>query len=468
MKSTQSGTAFKGDQMSLPFEATPSIQQQFRPIHYLGSKLRILDVIQSTIDEIDPTGGGVCDLFAGSGTVSKHLSKTRPVTSVDIQEYSRVICSALLKPFAEVYEINSFTDSCKNSEHYRKLLWAIEPMIKHEAFCNSSAISGEPMLLCELIESGSIISFEQGTTLNCSSELIDAMKNTSSRISKSNFVIGPEALAVRYFGGLYFSYLQAVQLDALLEGISFLKKESKDTFLAAALSTASDIVNTVGKQFAQPIKPRESNGTPKKNIVFRIQKDRSDDVFLVFEKWLERYLTQEKSNFNHSIYKMDYSDALDVIKSDIKVIYADPPYTRYHYSRYYHVLETLCLRDNPKVSKMVRNGEVNISRGIYREDRHQSPFGLKGQSTDSFNNLFRKARNMDAALVLSYSPFDKTKKVTPRLQTIQQLENIAKKYYTNVSHISAGDFSHSKLNQSDNNFEVPYDPAELLIICNIS
>ncbi len=69
-----------------------------RPIHYLGSKLRLVDSIIKVIDELDPSMGPVCDLFSGSGTVSGFLSITRDVTAIDIQEYSRVICSALLKP----------------------------------------------------------------------------------------------------------------------------------------------------------------------------------------------------------------------------------------------------------------------------------------------------------------------------------------------------------------------------------
>ena len=85
-------------QLNLPFESALQFQKAIRPIHYLGSKLRFVDFIRSTIDTVDSTGGYVCDLFAGSGTVSKYLSNTRPVISVDIQEYARVICSALLNP----------------------------------------------------------------------------------------------------------------------------------------------------------------------------------------------------------------------------------------------------------------------------------------------------------------------------------------------------------------------------------
>src|SRR3974390_731278 len=69
-----------------------------RPIHYLGSKLRIVHLVQEVLDEIDPLRGPVCDLFAGSGTVARGLSRSRKVISVDIQEYSRVLCSALLNP----------------------------------------------------------------------------------------------------------------------------------------------------------------------------------------------------------------------------------------------------------------------------------------------------------------------------------------------------------------------------------
>ncbi len=454
------------EQLNLFLDTTILPQQQFRPIHYLGSKLRILDFIQSTIDKLDPTGGRVCDLFAGSGTVSKHLSQTRPVTSVDIQEYSRVICSALLSPSGGYYQINNFLKRCVNSILSNKLLWCIEPMIEYEANCMKRALSGDIIPLIELIEDGSIISFEQGFYTNSSSQLTDSLKSTTSRLAKSKYLSGPEALVVRYFGGLYFSYLQATQLDALLAEISKLN-EDKDTFLAAVLSTASDVVNTVGKQFAQPIKPRNPDGTPKKNIVNRIQKDRNDDVFLIFVKWLERYLSQEKSKYNNYVYKMDFSDALDILKiDDIKVFYADPPYTRYHYSRYYHVLETICLRDNPIVTKTFINGENRLSRGVYRQDRHQSPFSIKSESAAAFDKLFKKVRGLDAPLILSYSPYDKTKKATPRIYSIDELRKMAKKYFARVEIISVGQFSHSKLNHTNKNFDISYD-AELLIVCQL-
>src|SRR4051812_8491921 len=84
-------------QITLPMEVCDHAPI-WRPIHYLGSKLRLVDVIREQLAELDPSLGPVCDLFAGSGTVSLALSADRSVVAADIQEYSRVLCTALLQP----------------------------------------------------------------------------------------------------------------------------------------------------------------------------------------------------------------------------------------------------------------------------------------------------------------------------------------------------------------------------------
>ena len=118
------------------------MDKTFRPIHYLGSKLRILDFINEVIDEIDPSKGKICDLFSGSGSVSKHLSETRPVISVDIQEYSHVICNAILNP-VKYNEIENFIDKCTSSTYYINLSLAIKPLIDYEESCIANALGGD-------------------------------------------------------------------------------------------------------------------------------------------------------------------------------------------------------------------------------------------------------------------------------------------------------------------------------------
>lgn len=87
------------DPVQLPLiTASPTGHRVQRTVHYLGSKLRLLDPIQEAVAAVVPDGQPVCDLFAGSGTVSLALASRWKVTSVDIQEYSRVLCSGLLGP----------------------------------------------------------------------------------------------------------------------------------------------------------------------------------------------------------------------------------------------------------------------------------------------------------------------------------------------------------------------------------
>ncbi len=442
-----------------------------RPIHYLGSKLRIIDSIIEAIDRIDPSKGAVCDLFAGSGTVSKSLSLKRSVTSVDIQEYSRVLCSGLLNPVSgRPTDAHEFVLHCEKSKFYSMLTWCAETLIDYETECMNKALAGNPGPLCELVENSSLIIFEKKQSMNLSSGLIGALQTTLKRLEKSHLLSGPEALTTRYFGGTYFSFLQAVQLDTILYEISLLNERSKDTYRAAALSTASDLVNTVGKQFAQPLKTTNPDGTPKNNIVNRIRTDRKQKCFSLYEGWLQFYLSGTPAIHRHFVYRMDYACALDKMLQmpdlDLKVVYADPPYTRYHYSRYYHVLETICLRDNPRITKVYRNGKKVFSRGIYREKRHQSPFSLQTKALGAFEILFEKTRKLDSSLVLSYSPYDQTKNSTPRVVPMKTLEQMASKYFSRVEVVSVGSFSHSKLNHSDNNFAMNRD-AERLIICEL-
>lgn len=452
------------NQVSLNKKLSEDNVKSFRPIHYLGSKLRMLDFIAEAVDSVDSSKGIVCDLFSGSGTVSSFLSASRPVVAVDIQEYSRVLNSAILKP--AVWNLNStdFINKCKNSKNFKILSWALEPLVLHEKVCINLALSGKPELLCEMLESGSIIGNELGYVNNVSPEFLKTLTEVQNRLKEKDLHKTVNALTSRYYGGLYFSYEQAIQIDAILEEVSSLRKEYQDMARAALLSTASDLVNTIGKQFAQPLRPRKADRTPKNNLGNQVHRDRSLDAFDTYNKWLTRYLNIDASEFKCEIYKMDYSKALDVLDKNIKVIYADPPYTRDHYSRFYHVLETLCLRDNPEISRTLIKGINRLSRGVYREGRHQSPFCIRSLAPQCFENMFRKAKNLNTSLILSYSSYNEEGDSHPRVMTLNQLQSIAQKYYRNIDIVHSDSFSHSKLNSTENNFGKP-DKAETLIIC---
>jgi len=145
-------------------------------------------------------------------------------------------------------------------------------------------------------------------------------------------------------------------------------------------------------------------------------------------------------------------------------VYADPPYTRDHYSRFYHGLETLTLQDRPIISKTKIGGTLRLSRGLYRQDRHQSPFCIKSQAPNAFHELFKITSEKDKILMLSYSPYEQHAKVHPRVMKLEQLITMAKSYFDVVKTCSPGAFSHSKLNNSEKHLESS-DFGEIILVC---
>jgi len=77
---------------------------------------------------------------------------------------------------------------------------------------------------------------------------------------------------------------------------------------------------------------------------------------------------------------------------EVGVIYADPPYTRDHYSRYYHVYETMYLYDFPDAR----------GHGRTRSDGFVSGFSTKSGVIAAFNALFRNAAVSRLPMAISY------------------------------------------------------------------
>ena len=430
----------------------------FRTLNYLGSKLRLLDFIEDKVLAATPKDAGVCDLFAGSGCVSRKLSRLHPVVACDIQRYSTVIAKALLNKFNIDDNVATRFFECINTESAESLREAFSPLIKLE----HDAIESKNLeVLTGILEHGSLEVFRMEHDGSC---LSDYLRIVNKRLEDKG-LNDARSLASRYYGGVYFSYKQAVDIDIILEGIhKFVPECNRDLFLAALLSTASDIVDTVGKHFAQPIKARDSKGNIKIVVYNKALKDKTIDVASLYREWLTKYISLPKNDYRHITLQGDFEECLGLLPESVKTVYADPPYTRDHYSRYYHVLETLALRDTPKISTVTIHGSTHVSNGIYREGRHQSPFCIKSKAPDAFRRMFELISTHDRNLLLSYSPYDEKKKSHPRVVTMQQLISLAREHFDNVEIVSAGSFKHNKLNSTEHFLEAS-DEAELLIIC---
>lgn len=437
----------------------------FRPIYYLGCKTSFTSAIKAAIDEVDPSGGRLVDLFSGTGSVAAALGGGREVTTVDVQEYSRVLCSAVLSPpVLSPTEIKDVIARALRDETAKQALWCLQPLVDYECDCIEAADIGDPSALVELLEAPplavrAIPEFEAPST-----RLSDTAQEVLHRLQSAGLSQSVETTVSRYFGGLYFSFSQAAMLDAVLSLASLSDERSQNTLKAAALSTASQLVNTVGKQFAQPIRPRNKAGIVKPSLVKIVQRDRSLDALELYETWLGRYAALPRAIGRPQALRQDYLDAIVQNASSFSVIYADPPYTRDHYSRFYHVLETMCLRDNPKISQVMKDGNLMPSRGAYREDRHQSDFCIRSTAPTAFESLFRSAREHDLPLVISYSPHETGDGTHPRVVSMNQIVELARTHYDRVELCVIEGATHNQLNRSGLKLK-ERDHAEIVLKC---
>ncbi len=437
-----------------------------RTIHYLGSKLRVVDPIRRAVSAVAPVGQPVCDLFAGSGIVSLALAADWDITSVDIQEYSRVLCNGLFNspPSARNQAVH-LCDQAYAGSLRSQLRSALCGLLAHEQQCLADAADGGAMEgLCDLLEHGSLL------PLNGRKDMPPPLRTEVTaaidKLDELGLARGPETVVTRHFGGRYFSWEQAIDFDALLAQIHFLDQPYLDFHLAAALVVASDVVNTVGKHFAQPIKLRDAKGFPKRHLVKQTLRDRALNVFDSYRACCESLASLRRTRGHHRAVQSDYLDFLESDTTPFAAIYADPPYTRDHYSRYYHVLETMALRDEPEVAttKIRSNGVPRLSRGVYRLQRHQSPFCIPTKAPGAFKHLFVSVAKREIPLVLSYSPYQASTRNRPRLLTIDQLLDIAKRHFNEVEIVPVDGISHNKLNLTERNVNVEC-PAEVLISC---
>lgn len=317
--------------MALWGSAEDNGASSFRTIHYLGSKLRLLPDIEREIEARASSEAAVCDLFSGSGVVGAHLARHRRVVAVDIQEYSRVLASALLNPAPLSEETALQVLTVARELHGGAAPSALASLAEHEARCIELASDGHLAPLCDVLEYGSVASFVRGRRPE--NELETPLSDVARRLRAVGSSMTGEPPIAEYFGGVYFSYRQAIALQCALAATREVMPRERDTALAAILSAASELVTTVGNHFAQPIRPRDRSGAPKRAVVLSVAKKRSVDALTVIASHLDRYRNLPPAAHHHEAIQGDYRTFLASYESELAAIYADPPYTRDHYSR---------------------------------------------------------------------------------------------------------------------------------------
>lgn len=284
------------------------------------------------------------DLFAGSGAVAIHVARqfTIPVLAFDLQSYSTVLTSAVVSRSARLDWRPAW-----NNWHRRA-----------EAQFNVKSVPTAPKLTQRVVTEFRAWCNEQ----------------TALPITKA-------------YGGHYFSPEQAVWIDALRASLPE-REPAKIVALAALIQAASQCAAAPGHT-AQPFQPTR---TAKPFLAQAWGKDvvqRTNNAFSTLAEQFARQIGEA--------HVEDANTAAEQLRKG-DLVFIDPPYSGVHYSRFYHVLETIARGNCDKVS--------GVGRYPAREFRPRSKYSLKAESAEALDDLLKTVASRGANAVLTFPNHD--------------------------------------------------------------
>ena len=296
-------------------------------IKYMGSKREILNEINEAIKELYVDSSCICDLFSGTAVVSAAFLDQYDIISNDIQQYSSVFAHTYSANLAESLDSRFTEIVIRKAKKLVNEFYTLYP----QYFFDYSDISN----------------YE---------DLLD-IENKQQKLIKAEFDTGFSLFAKNY-SGTYWSYEQCVWIDSLRAVAEDFKGTVGYYAILSALIFAMSYTSQSTGHFAQYRDVTHQN-------VEDILLYRKKDILSLFVKKLDELIRLLNTTPVHSIAvtSLDYLDCLRIIPEN-SIVYADPPYSAVHYSRFYHVIETLVRYDHPHLEY----------KGRYRDDRHQSSF----------------------------------------------------------------------------------------------
>lgn len=427
-------------------------------LRYLGIKTKLLDNIEKQISNISNKDDVLLDLFAGSNIVGQKFAKSMTVYSNDIQKYSYVVAKSTIEINKE-FDYKSI-DICKieESQHFKNNFETIESIFKEPLDYEKKLLekcvndfSYDNLLLLKDLYNNTPYCKHFNNKIKCFENLeryytqdyYDELKNSKKFML---FTIN--------YAMPYFSLNQAIYIDSFRCALEemFNSGELCETeyyiYMSLLIYGLECSVSSIGDHFAQP-------------QIFKLSKDKKYkkglEKLLIKKTTILRDVMLEKQKEFNSINVNNYSDrnrsfcmdCIDLLKNEdimksVDVIYIDPPYTNAHYSRFYHILETLVNYNYPNI-------EFN---GRYSADRYQSPFCQRKNAYTEFEKMIKLCSENNKRIVISYSDTSQC------LISYDEISNICKKYYSSVK-INKIDYLYRNLGQKPNKVK----GNELLIVC---
>lgn len=401
------------------------LNREFPILNYPGSKRNLLDFIDTNVTKYISKDKALFDIFAGSGAVSYFYKDRFNVYANDAERYSSVILNALLK-FEPVVE----------QEEIVKQINSLSKMNKEK--------------LLDLF--GDWISEEERVLLFGSTEEVIDLYNRFPNVWKGNLFINKAVVTIEdlktlpfyslfttYYSGSYFGIQQSIEIDCLRYAIELLEIDTgtKNMLLSSLFYSLKEASFSKDGHMAQPLDIKKNIDKMRKKRIVSIM-----DKFLtkINDFYSDQFIHSDRSNkvFNYTFEQL--LEKPDLFKN-VGFIYADPPYTDMQYSRYFHLLNILVNYDYPPMS-MYRG---KLSKGLYTENRYQSPLSQKSNALNYQIKLFELCKNYNIGLAFSFAyPTDIISQQTNRyVLNIFELIDHGQRIFGSKFNYYTQDYSHS-------------------------
>jgi len=404
-----------------------NLYNEIPTLQYMGSKLRIISHICEPIIR-NKSIKTVVDLFAGTGCIGYALKPHKNVISNDIEYYSYVINQAILNgcSFSITDEV-SFWATVEQQYRFMQTKLPVALSAEKDFFLDDVDYK-QYKIFCEKTPS---VFNPQSDDLRLQ-EILELVSHVTP--GKTPILEFP-CLFLTYYANAYFGIAQCCQIDAIHSVIAQIEDEQIKNVLLTVLMSAMSAAASTTTHFAQFLKVKSK--TTCNNLLLKRKINIIEECKSLLKEYRGAGLCSKERHAKYDCYNLDFSGCLDSIALDSNtLVYADPPYFKEHYSRYYHVLNTLCLYDYPTMAVNPQTHELSIGR--YREDRSVSDFGKKAKALGAFGTLITKCANAESWLMISYSDNS--------IVSIADLQTLAEKWYDVV--IEKIELNHSKQGRS--------------------
>lgn len=348
-------------------------------ISYMGSKRRLAPDVAKLIGQLPE--GPMLDVFSGMCAVGEAVVPQRAVWTNDIQPFpalvGKVLCCSKRAPPTSIdaYEILY--------PLFQRNLRALKNRFKHW--------------------------FQRERRYLRTDKLADAKRGndalpyvgSSPRLDRERARLArkpdtfPYRLLTITYSGTFFGVGQCAEIDSVRYAIDVAHADQKITreewcwFLIALGLVCARVNNSTG-QFAQYLTPTERN-------LHRVMQKRRRSIWTEFVDVLPTLTALGDSPWRsqNRSYRMDAVALLTRLSKSAEkpsVVYADPPYSKAQYSRYYHLLDVLLEYNYPAVT----------GKGRYPLARYQTPYSNAATVDPAITALVRAVARLRASLILSY------------------------------------------------------------------